>query len=223
MTEPSAAQPADQRSSLSAGENAAPPQRPMSVLRRQRRPVQMKVTGSSVEDVVAAIRDNQEQESRRITVVLKISGDGQLRARIPSTTRHIRPALTGQLEAGGDCVMLRGVIREPVSAVIALRVYAGFAILMLLLAIIQAGHPVPGGIVCGACGILFGLTGYWLARSRRDDFSRDCQELIKEVTSVLPAGHRHVTFSPGALAALTEVDRVLTRIVGFGRRRNRLP
>jgi hypothetical protein len=225
LTQPSDAHYADQRSSLSTGENAAPPERPASVLRRLRRPVQLKVPGSSVENVVAAIRDKQEQEGRRVTLVLKVAGDGWLRARMPSTTRHIRPALTGQLEADGDCVMLRGVIREPVSAVITLRVYLGFAILMLLLAIIQAGHPVPGGIVCGACGILFGLTGYWLARTRRDGFSRDCEELIKEVTSVLPADRRHVRLSPGTLAALAEADRVLTRITRLGRpgrRRNRL-
>jgi hypothetical protein len=179
--------------------------------------VQLKVPASSVENVVAAIRDNQEQKGRRMTLVLKVSGDGRLRARIPSTTRHITPALTGQLEADGDSVMLRGVIREPASAVLVLRVYVTISILLLLLAIVQAGHPVPGAIVCGACGVLLGLTGYWLARSRVDGFSRDCGELMEEVTSVLPAEHHHVTLSPGAVATLAEVERVLTRITRFGR------
>jgi hypothetical protein len=188
----------------------------MSVLSRQRHPVQLKVPTSTVEDVVAAIRDNQEQEGRHVTLALKVSADGRLRARIPSTTRHITPVLTGQLEADGDSVMLRGVIREPASVVFALRVYVTFAVLLLLLAILQAGHPVPGAIVCGVAGVLLGLTGYWLARSRVDGFSRDCGKLTEEVTSVLPAEHHHVTLSPGALAALAEVDRVLTRITRFG-------
>lgn len=198
----------------------------MSVLSRQWHPVQLKVPASSVENVVAAIRDSQEQKGRHITLVLKVSGDGRLRARIPSTTRHITPALTGQLEPDGGAVMLRGVIREPASVVLVLRVYVTMAILLLLLAVLQAGHPVPGAIVCGACGLLLGLTGYWLARSRVDGFSRDCGKLMEEFTSVLPAEHRHVTLSPGALAALAEVERVLTRITRFGRpgrRRDSLP
>jgi hypothetical protein len=221
MTQPAGKQPANQRSSPGAEENAeesaARPHRPMSALRRQWHPVQLKVPASSVENVVAAIRASQEQAGRHITLALKVSADGRLRARIPGTTQHITPALTGQLEADGDSVMLRGVIREPVSVVFALRVYLAMAILLLLLAIVQAGHPVPGAIVCGVCGVLLGLTGYWLARSRVAGFSRDCGKLMEEVTSVLPAEHRHVTLSPGALAALAEVDRVLTRITGFGR------
>lgn len=198
----------------------------MRVLSRQWHPVQLKVPASSVENVVAAIRDSQEQKGRHITLALKVSGDGRVRARIPSTTRHITPVLTGQLEPDGDCVMLRGVIREPASVVLVLRVYVTLAILLLLLAVLQAGHPVPGAIVCGACGVLLGLTGYWLARSRADGFSRDCGKLIEEITSVLPPEHRHVTLSPGALAALAEVERVLTRVTRFGRPgrgRNRLP
>jgi hypothetical protein len=100
------------------------------------------------------------------------------------------------------------------------------AIVLLLLAILQAGHPVPGGVVCGACGILLGLTGYWLARGRVDGFSRDCEELMEEVTSLLPAGHHHLTLSPRTLATLAGIDRVLTRITRSGRsgpRRNPPP
>jgi hypothetical protein len=179
--------------------------------------VQLNVPASSVGNVVAAIRDSQQQAGRRVTVALKVSDDGRLRARIPNTTRHITPTLVGQLEADGDSVMLRGVIREPVIVVFGLQVYATMAILFLLLAILQAGDPVPGAIVCGACGVLLGLTWYWLARTRGDGFSRDCDKLMEEVTSALPAAHRHVTLSPAALAALTEVDRVLTRITRFGR------
>ncbi len=217
MTQPSGRQPADRRSSLSAEEQAARPRRRLSVLSRQRHPVQLEVPASSVENVVAAIRDSQEQQGRHITLVLKVSGDGRLRARIPSTTRHITPVLTGQFEVDGDSVMLRGVIREPASAVLVLRVYLTMAILLLMLAILQAGQPVPGAIVCGASGVLLGLTGYWLARSRVDGFSRDCGKLMEEVTSILPADHRHATFSPRALAALVQVDRALTRITRFGR------
>ena len=119
--------------------------------------------------------------------------------------------------------MLRGVIREPASAVLVLWTYLTLAMLFLLLAVIQVAHPVPGGIVCGSCGVLLGLTGYWLARSRVDGFSRDCAKLMEEVTSVLPTGHRHATLSPRALAALTEAGRVLTWITRFGRGGNRLP
>lgn len=217
MTQPPGTQPGHQRTALSAKEKAARPDRRLSLFSRQWQPVQLKVPASSVENVVAAIRDHQEQKGRRITLLLKVSGDGRLSARIPPTTRHNTPTLTGQLEGDGDSVMLRGVIREPVSVVFALRVYATLAILLLLLGILQAGHPVPGGIVCGACGVLLGLTGYWLARGRVDGFSRDCENLMQEVTSLLPAQHHHVTLSPGALAALAEVDRVLTRIARFGR------
>jgi hypothetical protein len=213
MNQPPGTQPPFQRTPLSAEEEAARPHRRVSVLSRQWHTVRLKVPGSSVENVVTAIRDSQEQK----TLQVKVSGDGRLRARIPSTTRHITPTLTGQFEADGDSVMLRGVIREPVFAVVALRVYGTFAILLLLLAILQAGHPVPGGVVCGACGVALGLTGYWLARDRIDGFSRDCEELMKEVTSLLPSEHHHVTLSPGTVAALAEVERVLTRITRFGR------
>jgi hypothetical protein len=223
MTQPSGEQPANERSSLRAGAKAARPSRRMSVFSRQWHPVQLNVPGSSVGDVVAAISDNQEQEDRRLSLVLKVCDDGRLRARIPSTTRHITPSLTGQLEPDGDSVMLRGVIREPAGAVLVLWVYLTMAILLLLLAIVQVAHPVPGAVVCGSCGVLLGLTGYWLARSRTDGFCRDCAKLIEEVTSVLPTGHRHVTLSPRALAALTEAERVLTWISRFGRGGNRLP
>jgi hypothetical protein len=223
MTQPADAQPANRRSSLSAGEKAAGPRRRMNVLSRQWHPVQLNVPASSVANVVAAISDSQEQEDRRLSLVLKVCDDGRLRARIPSTTRHITPSLTGQLEPDGDSVMLRGVIREPAGAVLVLWVYLTMAILLLLLAIVQVAHPVPGAVVCGSCGVLLGLTGYWLARSRTDGFCRDCAKLIEEVTSVLPTGHRHVTLSPRALAALTEAERVLTWISRFGRGGNRLP
>jgi len=194
----------------------------MNVLSRQWRPVQLNVPASSVGDVVAAMRDNQEQEDGRHSLVLKVSDDGLLRARIPSTTRHVTPSLTGQIELDGDSVMLRGVIREPAGAVLVLWVYLSIAILLLLLAVIQVTHPVPGAVVCGSGGVLLGLTGYWLARSRVDGFSRDCVKLTEQVTSVLPTGHRHVTLSPRALAALTEAERVLTWITRFGRGGNRL-
>ena len=223
MTQPSDAQPAHQRSSLSAGEKAARPRRRMNVLSRQWHPVQLNVPASSVGNAVGAISDRQEQDDRGLSLVLKVSDDGRLHARIPSTTRHITPSLTGQLEPDGDSVMLRGVIREPAGAVLVLWVYMTIAMLLLLLAIIQVAHPVPGAIVCGSCGVLLGLTGYWLARSRVDGFSRDCAKLMEEVTSVLPTGHRHVTLSPRALAALTEAERVLTWITRFGRGENRLP
>jgi hypothetical protein len=213
MTQPPGGQPAYQRAQLSAEQKAARPDRRMSALSRQRHPVQLEVRASSVENVVRAIRDNQDQK----TLLVKVSDDGRLRARIPATTRHNTPALIGQLEADGDSVMLRGVIREPVTAVAAVRVYLTMAIVLLLLAILQAGHPVPGGVVCGACGILLGLTGYWLARGRVDGFSRDCEELMGEVTSLLPAGHHHLTLSPRTLATLAGVDRVLTRITRSGR------
>jgi hypothetical protein len=217
MTQPHGTQPGHQRTALNAKKKAARPERRLSLFSRQWQPVQLKISASNVETVVAAIRDHQEQKGRHVTLRLKVSGDGRLSARIPPTTRHNTPALTGQLEGDGDSVMLRGVIREPVSVVFALRVYATFAILLLLLAILQAGHPVPGGIVCSACGVLLGLTGYWLARGRIDGFSRDCENLKQEVTSVLAAEHHHVTLSPGALAALAGVERVLTRVARFGR------
>jgi hypothetical protein len=222
MTQPPGTQPPYQRTPLSSAEKAAPPHERRSVLSRQWHPVQLKVPASSVENVVTAIRDNQDPKTLRV----KVSDDGWLRARIPSTARHGTPTLIGQLEADGDSVTLRGVIREPAAAVAVVRVYLTMAILLLLLAILQAGHPVPGGIVCGACGILLGLTGYWTARGRIDGFSRDCEKLMEEVTSLLPADHHHVTLSPGALAALAGVERVLTRITGFGRsgpRRNPPP
>lgn len=76
MTQPSGTQPANQRSSLSAGENATRPGRRLSALRRQQQSVQLKVPASSVEDVVAAIRDRRQQEGRRMTLVLKVAGDG---------------------------------------------------------------------------------------------------------------------------------------------------
>jgi len=75
--------------------------------------VQLKVPASSVENVVTAIRDNQDPKTLRV----KVSDDGRLRARIPSTARHGTPTLTGQLEADGDSVTPRGVIREPAAAV----------------------------------------------------------------------------------------------------------
>lgn len=223
MAQPSDAQPANQRSSLGAGEKAARPGRRLNVLSRQWHPVQLNVPASSVGNVVAAISDNQEQGDRSLSLVLKVCDDGRLRARIPSTTRHVTPSLTGQLEPDGDSVMLRGVIREPAGAVLVLWVYLSIAMLLLLLAIVQVTHPVPGAIVCGSGGVLLGLTGYWLARSRVDGFSRDCAKLMDEVTSVMPTGHRHVTLSPRALAALTEAERVLTWITRFGRGGNRLP
>jgi hypothetical protein len=197
-------------------QKATPPDERRSILSRQWHAVQLKVPASSVENVVTAIRDNQDPKTLRV----KISDDGQLRARIPPATRHNTPTLTGQLEADGDSVMLRGVIREPVFVVFALRTYVTLAILFLLLAIVQARDPVPGGVVCGVGGILLGLTGYWLARGRIDGFSRDCEALMEEVTSLLPSDRHHVTLSPEALAALAGVERALTRIIGFGRRRN---
>lgn len=217
MTQPPGTQPPN----LSSAEKAAPPHERRSVLSRQWHPVQLKVPASSVEKVVTAIRDNQDPKTLRV----KVSDDGSLRARIPSTARHGTPTLIGQLEADGDSVTLRGVIR-PAAAVAVVWVYLTMAILLLLLATLQAGHPVPGGVVCGVCGILLGLTGYWTARGRIDGFSRDCEKLMDEVTSLLPADHHHVTLSPGALAALAGAERMLTRITGFGRsgpRRNPPP
>jgi hypothetical protein len=194
-------------------QKATPPDKRKSVLSRQWRAVQLKVPASSVENVVTAIRDNQDPKTLRV----KISDDGRLSTRTPPTTRHNTPTLTGQLEADGDSVMLRGVIREPVFAVVVVRTYVALAILFLLLAIVQARDPVPGGVVCGVGGILLGVTGYWLARGRIDGFSRDCEALMEEVTSLLPADRHHVTLSPEALAALAGVERALTRIIGFGR------
>ena len=194
-------------------QKATPPDERRSVLSRQWRAVQLKVPASSVENVVSAIRDNQDPKTLRV----KISDDGRLSTRTPPTTRHNTPTLTGQLEADGDSVMLRGVIREPVFAVVVVRTYVALAILFLLLAIVQVRDPVPGGVVCGAGGILLGVTGYWLARGRIDGFSRDCEALMEELTSLLPADRHHVTLSPEALAALAGVERALTRITGFGR------
>ena len=68
MTQPSDAQPASQRSSLSAGEKAARPRLRMNVLSRQWHPVQLNVPASSVGNVVAAMRDSQEQEDRRLSL-----------------------------------------------------------------------------------------------------------------------------------------------------------
>ena len=174
---------------------------------------------SSVANVVAAISANQEQEVRRNSLVLKVSDDGQLRARIPSTTRHTTLSLTGQL---GTRRRLRDVARRGCASrpalVLVLWTYLTLAMLFLLLAVIQVCPPGarryrlrllrcpprPDWVLARA------ITRRWLLQGLRK----------ADGGGHFGAAHRapaRPRFHQGHSQRSTEAGRVLTWITRFGR------
>lgn len=161
----------------------------MSIVSRQQQAVEVRVQVPDVGYAVAAMRAGREQAGRGLALGLKVFDDGRVHARTPQVGRHIPPHLKGRFEADGGSVTLRGVIRESVSDVTYPRVFLILAIFMLLAAIllVVAGNPVPGTIICGIGGVLFGLIGYWLGRLQARVFPIEARNLMAKVLSLLPA------------------------------------
>lgn len=159
----------------------------MSVIKRQRQQVSLRLSSPSVEDVVMTMRARRDQ-AREHMLRLKVRDDGRLIARIPGGRYSSPPRLEGRFEPGDGGTVFEGVISEAHASVGIPRGFTGMAVLLALGAILVAvgGQPSPGSYICGVSAVLFGLIGYGLGRLRKSSFRYDCKELMRKLTPLMP-------------------------------------
>lgn len=161
----------------------------MGTLRRERRHIQLYLTGPTVADAVQAIRQRQAQE-RSSRVSLSVRDDGRLRAVMLMGGGRVRfpLVLTGHLDAEDGGVVLYGKIREGRTQIVLLLIFLGVAAFLAALGLlIVLNEPRgPGGYILMALGVLLGLSGYRPKRLRFSGFDGQCTDLLRALAPLLP-------------------------------------